>query len=167
MQEQLRNTGRSGEPTFPLCPSCEDLPGGDFASRRDLPQISRFDLKGDNMSESVEALLRRNLLEVFNERDRLRRHEALAEIWHAEGVLVNLDGRQVGRVEIDQAVEKLQAKFPGFVFTQRIAPEGFHGVGRIGWGFGPEGTAPVVTGIDVAEATAGKLRLLFAFVDQK
>lgn len=119
------------------------------------------------MAEIVEVLLRRNLFEVFSERDGARRREALAEIWHAEGVLVNSDGRQVGRVEIDHAVEKLLAKFPAFVFTERIAPEGFHGIGRIAWGFGPAGAPPVVTGVDVAEATAGKLRLLFAFIDPR
>jgi len=117
------------------------------------------------MSETIEALLRRNLFEVFGERDRAKRREALAEIWHGEGVLVNPDGRHVGRVEIGHTVETLLAKFPGFVFTERTAPEGFHGVGRIGWGFGPPDAPPVVTGIDVGEATAGKLRLLFAFID--
>lgn len=119
------------------------------------------------MSETIESLLRRNLFEIFGERDGAKRREALAEIWHGEGTLVNPDGRYVGRVELDHTVEKLLAKFPDFVFTERIAPEGFHGVGRIGWGFGLPGQPPVVTGIDVAEATAGKLKLLFAFVDSK
>ena len=119
------------------------------------------------MSETIETLLRRNLFEVFGERDTRKRREALAEIWHAEGVLINPDGRHVGRVEIGEIVEKLLAKFPAFVFTERTAPEGFHGVGRIGWGFGQASQPPVVTGIDIGEATAGKLRLLFAFVDQK
>lgn len=119
------------------------------------------------MSETIETLLRRNLFEVFGERDEKKRREALAEIWHADGVLINSDGRQVGRVEISHAIEKLLAKFPDFVFSQRIPPEGFHGVGRIGWGFGPSAGSPVVIGIDVAEATAGKLRLLFAFIDSK
>lgn len=119
------------------------------------------------MSATVETLLRRNLFEVFGERDGAKRRDALAEIWHADGILINPDGRHVGRVEIDRTVEKLLAKFPDFVFTECRAPEGFHGVGRIGWGFGPPGRPPVVTGIDVAEATAGKLRLLFAFIDPR
>jgi hypothetical protein len=119
------------------------------------------------MPETIEALLRRNLFEVFAERDPVKRKQALTEIWHAEGVLINPDGRHIGRVEISHTVEKLLAKFPAFVFTERTAPEGFHGIGRIGWGFGPANDPPVVTGIDVGEATAGKLKLLFAFVDQK
>jgi|SRR5581483_7335348 hypothetical protein len=117
------------------------------------------------MIETVETLLRRNLIDVFNQHDSTLRREALAEIWHADGVLVNADGRHVGRVEIDRAVEKLLDKFPAFTFSQRGAPDGFHGVGRIAWSFGLEGQPPVVTGIDVGEATAGKLRLLFAFID--
>ncbi len=117
------------------------------------------------MSETIETLLRRNLFEVFGERDNAKRKDALAQIWHAEAVLVNPDGRHVGRVEISHTVEKLLAKFPAFVFTERVAPAGFHGVGRIGWGFGPQGSPSFVTGIDVGEATAGKLRLLFAFID--
>jgi hypothetical protein len=119
------------------------------------------------MSETIETLLRRNLFEIFGERDASRRREALTELWHAEGVLINPDGRHIGRVEISETVDKLLAKFPAFVFSERTAPEGFHGVGRIGWGFGPPNEPPVVTGIDVGEASAGKLRLLFAFIDQK
>ncbi len=47
------------------------------------------------MSETIETLLRRNLFEVFGERDNAKRKDALAEIWHAEAVLVNPDGRHV------------------------------------------------------------------------
>jgi hypothetical protein len=119
------------------------------------------------MPQTIEDLLRRNLFEIFNERDRTLRRDALAEIWHADGILVNSDGRQEGRVEISHAVEKLLAKFPAFVFTERNAPQGFHGVGRIAWAFGPNGGSPVVMGIDVGEEAAGKLRLLLAFIDQK
>ena len=119
------------------------------------------------MPESVELLLRRNLFEVFGERDSAKRKGSLVEIWHGEGILVNRDGRHVGRVEINHTVERLLAKFPDFVFTELSAPEGFHGVGRIAWGFGLPGQRPVVTGIDVAEASSGKLRLLFAFIDPK
>lgn len=119
------------------------------------------------MSDDIETLLRRNLFEVLGEREPSRRRDALAAIWHADGVLVNPDGRQDGRVEISQAVEKVLAKFPDFVFSERVAPEGFHGVGRIGWGFGLPDQPPVVTGIDVGEATMGKLRLVFAFIDTK
>lgn len=118
------------------------------------------------MLQPIEILLRRNLFEVFNQRDSASRREALAVIWHAEAVLVNSDGRHVGRVEIDRVVEKLLSKFPAYAFSESAAPEGFHGVGRIAWGFGPAGAPAVVTGVDVGEATAGKLRLLFAFVDQ-
>lgn len=119
------------------------------------------------MSETIETLLRRNLFEVFGERQDTKRREALAEIWRGDGILVNPDGRHVGRVEIDHTVERLLAKFPDFVFTERSPPEGFHGVGRIAWSFGLPGKPPVVTGIDVAEATAGKLKLLFAFLDPR
>jgi hypothetical protein len=119
------------------------------------------------MIETVETLLRRNLVDVFNQRDGGLRREALAEIWHADGVLVNADGRHTGRVEIDRAVDRLLDKFPGFVFRQRGAPDGFHGVGKLAWAFGLEHEPPVVTGIDVAEASAGKLRVLFAFIDQR
>jgi len=119
------------------------------------------------MSDAILSLLQRNLFEVLSERDGAKRREALTEIWHGDGTFVNPDGRHVGRVEIDHTVEKLLAKFPDFVFTERSAPEGFHGVGRIGWAFGAPGKPPLVTGIDVAEATAGKLKLLFAFVDPR
>lgn len=119
------------------------------------------------MRATIETLLRRNLFEVCGQRDVSLRREVLAEIWHADGMLVNSDGRQVGRVEISHAIDKLLAKFPEFVFSERSAPEGFHDVGRIGWGFGPPGQPPFVTGIDVAEITAGKLRLLFAFIDRE
>jgi hypothetical protein len=118
------------------------------------------------MPEPIKTLLRRNLFEVFSERSEETRRHVIAKIWHPDGVIVNPDGRWVGRVEINQTVEKLLSKFPGFVFTERSVPTAFHGVGRIAWGFGPAGAPPVVTGMDVGEAAFGKLRTLYTFIDQ-
>ncbi len=118
------------------------------------------------MAETIQRLLRVNLLNSFGEQDEPRRRRAFAEIWRAEGVLVNAEGRHVGRVEMNQTVHKLLSKFPDFVFIERVVAEGFHGAGRIGWAFGPVGWPSVVTGIDVGEASAGKPRRVFAFVDK-
>lgn len=59
---------------------------------------------GHTKAETIQWLLRANLLNIFGEGDEPRRRSAFAEIWHAECVLVNADGRHVERVEMNQTV---------------------------------------------------------------
>ena len=49
---------------------------------------------GENgMEQSVEKMIERNLLEVFNGRDAGSRRTAINELWHQDGVFIDPGGR--------------------------------------------------------------------------
>jgi len=43
--------------------------------------------------------------------------------------------------------------------------DGYHGIGRLAWGFGPPGAAPAMTGIDVLVSANEQISALYTFVD--
>jgi hypothetical protein len=45
------------------------------------------------------------------------------------------------------------------------APECFHGVGRLAWGYGFANEPPQVTGLNVAVVANNRLRAVYTFLD--
>jgi SnoaL-like domain len=117
------------------------------------------------MTNTIENLLTRNLLEVFGERDTAKRCSAIAALWAEDGVFVDPFGHFVGHAMLNDAVSQLHAKFPGFVFAPIGAPQAFCEVGRLAWGHGPVGELPKVTGLDVVTVREGRIAALYAFID--
>jgi hypothetical protein len=117
------------------------------------------------MTHTVAALLARNLLGVFGEPDARKRRAAIAEIWAQDGIFADAHGRHVGWQALDEAVEQLHAKFPGFVFSPIGPPQTFHEAGRQAWGHGPAGESPKITGEDVITVRDGRIASLYAFID--
>ena len=117
------------------------------------------------MANTIESLLTRNLLEVFGERDAVKRRSAIAALWEEDGVFADPYGRYVGHDALNDAVSQLHARFPGFVFTPSGAPQAFYDVGRLAWGHGPVGQHPKITGVDVVTVRDGRIVALYAFID--
>jgi hypothetical protein len=44
-------------------------------------------------------------------------------------------------------------------------PDSHNGIGRLTWGFGPEGKKPAVAGLDVIVSKGGKIKALYTFLD--
>jgi hypothetical protein len=116
------------------------------------------------MTQTVEALLRRNLHEVFGERDATRRRRTIHEIIGADIVFYDPHGKNTGRDALDAAAAALQASFPDFVFAE-IMVQGLEETGRLHWGFGPPGAPPKVTGLDVIVVRDGMIAALYTFLD--
>jgi hypothetical protein len=122
--------------------------------------------KGDvHMAQTVETLLRENIHGVFSEPDTEKRHKAIARLWAEDGVFIDHNARYEGHSGIALAADGLAKKFPKFVFTERGEIMAFHGVGKLGWGFGPPGAEAVVTGIDVLVIKGDKIGALYTFLD--
>jgi hypothetical protein len=118
----------------------------------------------ENAMQSVDDLLRKNL-EAFGERDAEKRRTAISTIWESDGVFIDPDGTHIGPEAINNAVEDLLLKFPDFVFSELGVPDSHNGIGRLTWGFGPEGKKPTVAGLDVIVSKAGKIKALYTFLD--
>ncbi len=120
------------------------------------------------MSETIDfdALMKANLARVFGERDRGRRRAALDELYTADAKLYEPDNVFAGRDAINGAVDALIARLPpGFVFTPNGIAVGHHGLGRLTWRAGPPGGPAAVTGTDVAQVEAGRIKSLHVFLD--
>ena len=101
--------------------------------RLDLCQLSE-DLKSRQMktgwNQSVEKIIERNLLEVFNGRDADSRRAALDELWTKDGVFNDRGGAHEGVEKINAVAELLFTQFEGYVFSVRGRGQSLHGVGR-------------------------------------
>ena len=117
------------------------------------------------MSDPLGHLMERNVLEVFGQRDSERRKVAVSELYTEDCTFFETEERVVGREALNERVEHILRDAPGFVFRLVSPPQVNHDHGRLQWQFGPNGAAPVVTGMDVAVFERGRIRALYAFLD--
>jgi hypothetical protein len=116
------------------------------------------------MSADIVALMRRNLLEIFNEREPDKRTAVMAEVYTSSVRFYEPDQTHEGRAAVGVRVGELLGEAPGFVF----APDGDGAVnqdhGYLRWTMGPEGGPPVVEGTDVASVVDGRIDTLRTFL---
>jgi hypothetical protein len=118
------------------------------------------------MSSSIETLLRRNLQEVFSERDASKRRSAIREVWTEDCVFCDSHGLHNGQDALEAAVVALHNRLPDHVFTEASAPQALVGAGRMAWRFGPPGKPDRITGLDVIVTRGEKIAALYAFLDK-
>jgi len=111
-------------------------------------------------------LLRANLQHVFNERDTVRRADAIAELYSTDPTMYEPDAVIEGREAISAVAAKLLDQFgPEFRFTPEADPVGRHGVGSMRWYAGTSATPRMVTGTDTAEIVDGRIARLWVLLD--
>ena len=76
------------------------------------------------------------------------------------------DDQIVGRDAFNAKAEQILKESPGLVFRLAGPAEVNHDLGCARWHFGPNGAAPVVTGMDVAVFKEGRICSLYAFLDK-
>jgi hypothetical protein len=111
--------------------------------------------------------MRRNLHEIFSERDPTKRQVVVAEIWAPDGIFVDPDGPHIGHSEIEDTADALLRKFPDFVFSEIGGTNEIPGAVCLAWGFGRPGKASDITGIDVMMVAGSRIAALYTFVDPK
>ncbi len=110
------------------------------------------------LSNIIEALLLRNLQEVFGEGDPERRRSAIEQLY-TEDCVVNLSvGQYHGHDALDRISGELRASHPSYVYTPHNAPIAVQDGGRIDWGSGPAGEPPRYTGIDIIITRDSKIQ---------
>lgn len=116
------------------------------------------------MSNTVADLMRRNLLDVFNEPDPGRRARAIAETY-AEDVVWHEPDRIVrGREALARRAEELQEQNPGWVYQPDGPVSVNDDLGHLGFRYGPSGRPPVVNGMDIAHCKDGVIVELYTIV---
>jgi len=115
--------------------------------------------------DTIETLIKRNLHEVFGERDAKKRRAAIAELWTEDCVFIDHNGKSDGRDELDRAAAALQQRFPHYVFSELRPVDLLHESGRLAWGYGPPGQA-LIRGEDVVLVRNGRICLMLTFLDE-
>jgi hypothetical protein len=118
------------------------------------------------MSDTLDDLMEKNLIEVFGQRDFARREAAIAEIYTADCTFLRRTSGSLAATLLTQKSSAFSREAPGFVFRATGPSQLNHNVGRLQWHLGPAGAPPVVTGMDVAVFEHGRIRALYAFLDK-
>lgn len=113
--------------------------------------------------QELEQLMNANLLEVFGERDRDRRREAIARTYTEDVIFADPEGQVQGHTALDAKAEQILAGSPGFVFRPDGDFSHAQDLGYLAWAFGPEG-APVVHGVDIGFVRDGLLAKVYTIL---
>lgn len=112
------------------------------------------------------TLLRANLERVFNERDDIKRNAAVHELFSAEPTMYEPTGIVIGRSAISDVAGALLKQFgPDFSFVPEGVAVGHHGLGYLKWRAGPANGPVVVSGVDAAEVSDGRIVRLWVLLD--
>ena len=117
------------------------------------------------MPDPIETLMKRNLHEVFGERDANKRREAIVHLWTEDCVFIDHSGKTSGHDELDRAVAVLHERMPGYVFNELRPADLLHESGRLAWSYGRPGQEPI-KGVDVVLVRDGRISLLLTFLDE-
>src|SRR3954447_9934897 len=118
------------------------------------------------MSHTVSTLLLRNLHDVFEEIDPVRRRAAIDEIFHEDAVFHEPNGIHRGRDEIDRIAGVIKATHPDFRYQPLSPPEVVGDGGRVRWVSGSPGKPPAYAGTDFIIARDGKIAAVYLFFDE-
>jgi hypothetical protein len=114
----------------------------------------------------IETLLRRNLLDVFDQRDAARRRAAISELFFEDSIFSDPHARHVGYDAIDGAVAALHQLLPGYTFKEFGTPQALQDSGRLAWAFGPPEDPERITGLDIIVVRGDRIAALYAFLDK-
>jgi SnoaL-like domain len=117
------------------------------------------------MPDTIETLIKRNLHEVFGERDAKKRRHAIAELWTEDCVFIDHSGKSRGHDELDRVVAALHQRFPDYVFNELRPVELLHESGRLAWSYGLPSQEPI-RGEDVVLVRDGRISLMLTFLDE-
>src|SRR5687768_10339008 len=118
------------------------------------------------MQTELAQMMEANLLQVWSERDEVRRMKAIQNIYTDASILFHVDSITVGFNAINKSVTEVLSNMPpNFVFTKLKPTIINNSIGRLIWSVGPAGQAPVATGMDIAHFENGKIKSLYVFLD--
>jgi hypothetical protein len=116
------------------------------------------------MTDEIASLVRANLHEVFAERDRTKRRDAIRRTYAEDVVFTDPDGIATGWAALDEKAQHLLDDAPDFAFVAAGPVLVNHDSGYLAWAFGPTGAEPVVRGVDVSFVEDGRIRKVYTFL---
>ena len=118
------------------------------------------------MTRSPADLMRRNLLDVFNEPDPARRAAASAETYTEDVVWHEPDRIVRGRKDLERRAEELRAEYPDFVFRPLGPASELDDIGHLAFQYGPAGEPAIASGMDIARTNDGVIIELYTIITE-
>ena len=102
-------------------------------------------------------------LAAYGNPDKAARDAAIAEVWAADGAVVDPPLTGEGHAGISDLAAAVQSQFAGHTFRRTSDIDTHHDVARYAWELvGPDGTV-AVSGLDVAVVADGRLQRIAGF----
>ena len=117
------------------------------------------------MTADLTELARRNLLDVFAQRDPATRGAAIEQIYAEQVTFTDPDEVVVGRQALGEKAQRLLDQSPGLVFSEAGPARVAGNLVVLPWNLGPEGQPPVATGMDVSIVEDGRIAHLYTLLD--
>lgn len=118
------------------------------------------------MQGNQAAMLIRNLLEVFNERDERKRLAVIQEIYTEQATFFEQEDSFQGFEQINKRVTEVLQTIPSEALFQPVgSPTINHNLARLSWTLSPENGAVMATGMDVALLDGQRIKALYLFID--
>jgi hypothetical protein len=115
-------------------------------------------------SEEINALVELHL-KIWNQKDEGKRKTAIEDAY-SETILVTDPFLEfTGQSKLDNLINDLHQKYPGYVFTHQRPVESHHNIARLFWHFGPPLKPDAIIGEDVFVIKNGKIEHLLVFID--
>ncbi|WP_019926347.1 nuclear transport factor 2 family protein [Nocardia sp. BMG111209] len=116
-------------------------------------------------TDRIGDLVRRNLFEVFGQRDGDARRAVIAELYTPDAQFTDHEGTVTGHAGIDAAAERVLTLFPQLHFAAAGAPSAVGDLGRIAWELcGADGIVRA-RGTDIATVADGRITRMWTFVE--
>ncbi|MBW8243713.1 hypothetical protein K1F50_12955 [Muricauda oceani] len=114
----------------------------------------------------LASLMEENLNKVWSERNKAIRLSAIQALYGTDSGLFHVGHRTHGHQAINDSVTEVLKHMPEeFVFRLLKPVVINNNIGRLLWGIGPKGGAPVQTGMDIAIFQNDKIQALYVFLD--
>jgi hypothetical protein len=111
-------------------------------------------------------LMTASLLEVFGERDPVRRRAAMLRTFAADVTFHDPEGTVTGHEALEAKIEALQAGAPPDWAFQAAPPAAeVADLGRATWTFGPPDGPVAVRGMDIGIIAAGQIATMYTIVE--
>ncbi|MFE3194404.1 nuclear transport factor 2 family protein [Nocardia sp. NPDC059240] len=109
-------------------------------------------------------LMRRNLLDVFNEPDPTRRAAVIAETYSEDVIWHEPDRINHGRKEFEHRATEMLAETPGWIFHPAGPASELDDIGHLAFQYGPPTQPALVTGMDIARTHNGRITELYTLI---
>lgn len=115
---------------------------------------------------NLASIMEKNLKHVWSERDSSIRLKVIESLYSIDSGLFHVGHKEDGHEAINDSISRILQQMPkDFVFSLLKPVIINNDVGRLIWGVGKKGKAPVQTGTDIIIFENNNIKSLYVFLD--